>query len=488
MNNNGYNRRPAYNEYERVRRPAPRRKKKEKFPFSLLIIGILAITAVYAIIWATFIRGGNNPFGSTASTDSGVTTADTSDTSTLQGSTGSSDSTGQPTVDPYSYTEMTLLSTGDVMYHNPQLTAAYDYGTDSYDFTECYKYIKDIVSSADYAVANFESTLAGADYGYSGYPVFNSPDSALEALVDAGFDMMLFANNHCYDTQHTGVVRTQQKFDEYGVDYIGARTDTSGKTYKTVEVNGIKLGLLNSTDDLSYGNTEKRTVNGITLKEDDISLLDLFNHSLLDSFYAQAEARIEELRSAGADIIIYYIHWGDEYHLEHNGIQDQIAQKLCDLGVDVIIGGHPHVIQDAEILSSTTDPSHSTLCFYSLGNLISNQNRLTMGDTMNSLHTENGLMVELTIRKYANGETMVTAVKTIPLWVHRYYDSGAAKMKYEIVPIEAAIASPAAYGLYNSSFGVTHAAAALDMTNTTLGRICEVFVSTVVLPTDAKEN
>jgi len=195
------------------------------------------------------------------------------------------------------------------------------------------------------------------------------------------------------------------------------------------------------------------------------------------------ESRIAELRSAGADIIVYYIHWGDEYHLTHNAKQAEIAQKLCDLGVDVIIGGHPHVIQDAEMLTSQTDENHQTLCFYSLGNLVSNQNRLTMGDTMNKNYTENGLMVELTVRKYATGETVVTNVKTIPLWVHRYYDSASAKMRYEILPVEAALADPESFGLYNSYFGVDHASAVSGMTNGILGNICEAFASSVKLPT-----
>ena len=484
MNQNGYNRRPQQrgNPYQNRQRRGRRRRRR--FPVGQLVLCLLTVAVIFAVIFAVAMKDDD----SSALTDS--TTDVTQSVSTTTGTEGSTaeDTTSEPAVDPNAYTEMTLLSTGDVMYHNPQLDAAYDYATGTYDFVPCYKYIKNIVSAADYAVVNFESTLAGPDYAFQGWPTFNTPDSGLDALVDAGFDMMLFANNHCYDTQHAGVIRTQQTFEACGVDYIGARLDTTGKTYKTVEVNGITLGMLNSTDDLSYGNTAQRTVNGILLKGDDISLLDLFNHSLLDSFYAQTEARIAELRSAGADIIIYYIHWGDEYNLYHNSIQGEIAQKLCDLGVDVIIGGHPHVIQDAEILTSTADPSHSTLCFYSLGNLISNQNRLTLGDTMNSSHTENGLMVELTIRKYASGETMVTAVKTIPLWVHRYYDSAAARMRYEIVPIEAAIADPASCGLYNSNFGVTHATAALDMTNTTLDGICDVFASSVILPTDSTEN
>ena len=370
----------------------------------------------------------------------------------------------------------------------PQIPAAYDAATDTYDFGRSYRFIKDIVSAADYAVINFESTTGGNEYfEYQGYPTFNTPDNGLSCLKDAGFDMMLFANNHCYDTMSIGLKRTQEKFDEFGLDYIGARKTVNDKSYKNVQIGDLTVGMLNTTDDLSYGNLEQRTINGIGINADDLPLMDLFNHSLMDEFYAQTETRIAELKAEGADLIVYYIHWGNEYFLEHNEMQGQIAQKLCDLGVDVIIGGHPHVIEDAEVLTSNTDPTRRTLCFYSLGNMISNQNRLTMGDTMNSYYTENGMFVRLTLRKYATGEALVTKVETIPTWVHRHNDPTTWEMRYDVVPIEAALAAPDAYALTESDFGVAHATEALNMTNGLLGNICEVFAESVVLPTGAAE-
>jgi poly-gamma-glutamate synthesis protein (capsule biosynthesis protein) len=159
-------------------------------------------------------------------------------------------------------------------------------------------------------------------------------------------------------------------------------------------------------------------------------------------------------------------------------MQEQIANKLCDLGVDVIIGGHPHVVQDAEVLTSSVDPEHKTPCFYSLGNVVSNQNRLTMGDTMNKEYTENGLIVELTIRKYNDGRCIVSNVKTVPLWVHRY-NTADYSLRYNIIPIEKALADPTGYGLYNSSFGFSHATEALKMTNATLAGFVNAFAEEI---------
>lgn len=455
------------------RQQMPHRKPKRPFPWLELLLTLIAITVVFVLIWAAVGRIQNvGPF------------APGNDTVVDTDGVGVTDSGSEPGGTPgeNSYTEMTLLTAGDVMYHSPQLEAAYNASTGEYDFLDSYRYIKPIVSAADYAVVNFETTLPGPEWGYSGYPVFSAPDSGFTALLDCGFDMMLFANNHCYDTGMTGVMRTQKVFRENGADWIGARESTSDKTYTTVTVNGIKLGMLNSTDDIAYGNTSPRTINGIKLENGALDYLDVFNQSLLGEFYAQTESRIRELKNDGADIIIYFIHWGSEYYLEHNEVQEQIAQKLCDLGVDIIIGGHPHVIEDADILTSTTDPSHKTLCFYSLGNLVSNQNRLTMGDTMNKEYTENGLMVQLTIRKYSTGECLVSSVETIPLWVHRYYSEQKGAMSYDIVPLEQAISNPGDYGLYGSNFGVSNAEESYRMTNVQLGGICEAFAETVSLP------
>lgn len=385
---------------------------------------------------------------------------------------------------PLTYTEITLLSAGDVMYHSPQLEEAHDWTTGEYDFSATYQYVKPLVSAADYAVVNFEATTAGDALEYTGYPTFNAPDTAMSVLKDAGFDMLLFANNHCNDTGSLGIARTQENFVRFGFDYIGARPDGASKTYRIVNVKGIELGLLNTTDDLTYGSTGPKAINGIPLAEDDVDKIDTFNHSFLDEFYARAGAAIADLKAQGADLIVYYIHWGDEYNLIHNEIQGAVAQKLCDLGVDVIIGGHPHVVQDAGMLTSTEDPSHKTLCFYSLGNYVSNQNRLTMGDTMNKEYTENGLTVILTIRKYSNGQTMVTKVETVPTWVHRYTDPTTWKNYHVIVPLPQAVADPSAYGLTLSDFGTGHAQQAMAMTNEQISGVAEAFAQTVILPAE----
>ena len=201
MNNNNYRR-------------APQRTKKRKSGFPLS--NILIIVFLFAVLSAVVVLALSNRFSDDQKdeTDFSASFADSTSVSsqTVKTDAGSDE--------PLTYTEMTLLSAGDVMYHSPQIEAAYNSATGEYDFSDTYQYIGQVVSSADLSVVNFETTLAGPDYEYAGYPTFNTPDSGLSVLLDTGFDMMLFANNHCYDKLTDDVMRTQQMFNEYGVHYI----------------------------------------------------------------------------------------------------------------------------------------------------------------------------------------------------------------------------------------------------------------------------
>lgn len=183
----------------------------------------------------------------------------------------------------------------------------------------------------------------------------------------------------------------------------------------------------------------------------------------------------------GADIIIFYIHWGHEYKTKHNWYQEQVAQELCNLGVDVIIGGHPHVVQDVAILTNEHDSTKKTLCYYSLGNLVSNQNRVTLGeDFSNSSLTEGGLIVKLTIRLYSTGECLVVKAEAIPTWVHRYKTN--IGIVHEIVPAKAALENPEAYGLTATSFGKKNAEEVYKATLNIIGGVTEAFNESVIFP------
>jgi poly-gamma-glutamate synthesis protein (capsule biosynthesis protein) len=365
------------------------------------------------------------------------------------------------------YTDVTLLSTGDIMFHRHNVLTGYDPATGTYSYLDVFQYLGAIVNRYDYAVANLETTISGPKYEYtqSNSWIFNAPDSAIDAFKSAGFNMMLFANNHTNDCDLYGIRQTITKLNQNGIDTIGAVDDLQKDAWKILDLKGTKIGMLNYTNDGSWGTIETSTLNGRPLGES-ADYVNVFYLSKMDEFYERVEQDIADIRAAGADLVVFYIHWGPEYYIEPQDITKQIAQTLCNMGVDAIIGSHPHVIQPMDTLVSTTDPNHSTLCFYSLGNYLSNQNRAA--DTWSKPapaqgYSENGLTVKLTIRRYNNGETVVSKLDYTPTWVHRYYENG--QLQYNILPLPIAENEYASYGLTKSSHGIPHAIESFQRTN-----------------------
>lgn len=255
----------------------------------------------------------------------------------------------------------TILFAGDAMQHQAQLDQALLEGDGKrYDYSECFRWIAPEITEADYAVVNLEVPLGGGPR-YSGYPCFSAPDSFAQALADAGFDMMLTANNHCLDSGMKAARRTLTALDSLGIDHAGTfhdATDRSKKVPLIKEINGIRFGFLNYT----YG------TNGIPAK-------DGMEVALIDKEIISKEMR--QTREAGAEILVVMMHWGIEYVLKENAIQRNLAQFLIDNGADMVIGGHPHVIQPMKMIRDEKR-GQDVPVVYSLGNFISN---MKTGDT-----------------------------------------------------------------------------------------------------------
>ena len=140
-----------------------------------------------------------------------------------------------------------------------------------------------------------------------------------------------------------------------------------------------------------------------------------------------------EMEEAGAEATMMFIHWGVEYLTYANDQQKAMAQKLCDLGIDVIVGGHPHVIQPVQLLESTVDPNQKTVCLYSMGNAVSNQ-RLGNISYVQTAHTEDGLLFSATFEKYSDGTVYLQTVDILPTWV--YMDATKYPNTYHIIPLD----------------------------------------------------
>lgn len=246
--------------------------------------------------------------------------------------------------------EATVLFAGDAMMHQKQIDVARQ-SDDSYDYSGCFGNIAPLVSEADYAVVNLETPVAGGRY--SGFPCFNAPDSYVDALKDAGFDMFLTANNHILDRHDAGLIRTVDILDIKDVDHIGtyrnsAQRDSVMPMIK--DINGFKVGFLNYTF----------STNGIEISGDVV--VDYIDRQKIS-------ADIKRTRQAGAELICVAVHWGVEYKLLPHYTQISLADYLVDQGVELVIGGHPHVIQPMEMRTGPDGTRH--LVIYSLGNFIS---------------------------------------------------------------------------------------------------------------------
>lgn len=335
----------------------------------------------------------------------------------------------------------TIGAMGDLLMHKPifddltEYNAAVQLPDGSYDFSSIFRYLSEYTSPLDYTIANLETTLCGEDNGYvyDGYPLFNCPDELVDGVKDAGFDMLLTANNHSYDTRLVGYLRTLNVVREKGLETLGTYLSQDETKWTIVDINGIKVGMLCYTW-ASYVTEDGRpSLNGNQAIEQ-AGLCNYFVSTNLPIFYAEVEQYLKEMDAAGAEATIMFIHWGQEYMLVPNADQEGIAQNLCDLGIDVIIGGHPHVVQPIDLLESKTDPSHKTVCLYSTGNAVSNQ-RLGTISAMKTAHTEDGILFTVSFEKYSDGNVYLSEVNAIPTWVNRFRNDNG-KTEYNILPLD----------------------------------------------------
>ncbi len=316
---------------------------------------------------------------------------------------------------------VTVLNTGDVLIHDNVLWGAKQ-SDGSYNFSKLYSKANKYIKSADYAVANLEVTLGGTAAGsYRGYPGFNSPDSLLDYLKADGFDMLLTSNNHSLDTGLAGLKRTVSQIKQRNIDFLGTKEVESDPTYLVKNINGIKIGMACYT----YGTNGSAAGAG--------SFINTFSSANLPAFYTEAQSVITKMKADGAEAIVFYMHWGNEYATKPNTYQKAAAQKLCNMGVDVIVGAHPHVIQPVELLYSE-DSQNTTVCLYSMGNSISNQRISEMTGVCETGHTEDGVLFSYTFTKYNDGEVALSAVDIIPTWVDRYGNVG--DYDYTMYPLE----------------------------------------------------
>jgi len=326
----------------------------------------------------------------------------------------------------------TFTVTGDLLMHKPVFQSCWDSEAGTWVFDCLFTHVTPYIQAADYAIANLETTLRGENstYPYSGNPLFNCPDGIAPASLNAGFDMLLTGNNHCYDTRTPGIIRTLEILEQTGLESLGTQKTKEDPDYRVIEVNGIRVGMTAYTAETYDGMPGIPSINAIQCQPDAFGLINSFDYGQLNKFYEEIGAQFEAMKAEGAEAIVVFMHWGEEYQLEPTDYQKKIAQKLCDMGVDVIVGGHPHVIEPVDLLTSSEDENHRTLIIYSTGNAVSNQRIHEM--RMKSGHTEDGILFSFTLVKYVDGTVDVLSAGCVPTWVYMVGD----KQSYTIFPLD----------------------------------------------------
>ncbi len=403
--------------------------KKKKSPLIPVLIAIaLVLAAVVVVLLVKAPDSQNQP---------GETTPPTSTATQPVETTLLPETTVPPTTVPDDASNVieataTFTVTGDLLMHKPVFQSCWDNEKGDWVFDPIFTFVTPYIQAADYAVANLETTLRGenATYPYSGNPLFNCPDGIAPASKNAGFDMLLTGNNHCYDTRMLGIRRTLEIVAENGLESLGTQYDAETPDHKVIEVNGIKVGMTAYTAETYDGMPGVPSINAIQCHPDSFGMINSFDYGQLNKFYEEIGAQFEAMKAEGAEAIVVYMHWGEEYMLEPTDSQVKIAQKLCDMGVDVIVGGHPHVIEPVDLLTSTEEESHKALIIYSTGNAVSNQRIHEM--RMKSGHTEDGILFNFTLVKYIDGTVEVLDTSCVPTWVYMVGD----KQSYTILPLE----------------------------------------------------
>lgn len=302
--------------------------------------------------------------------------------------------------EPHEY-HLSILIAGDFMQHGPQIKAALQPDS-SYNYDECFARVIPVIEDADVAIGNLEVTLGGKPY--AGYPQFRAPDEYLQAIVDAGIDIILTANNHCLDSGKHGLERTIMMMDSVGVPHVGTYIDSMERAanYPYIfEQNGIRVAVFNFT----YG------TNGLKVEKPNVV-------NMMDTLVIAGD--LAKAQSMNPDIIIALPHWGIEYETLPSKEQRIMAKWLIDKGVDHVIGGHPHVAQPMELLNDGQN-----FVAYSLGNVISNQSMP---------NTYGGYMVRLDFVKN-DSLTMLSDCAYIPYWVSRPHDNDF-KHNYRLLPLD----------------------------------------------------
>lgn len=284
-----------------------------------------------------------------------------------------------------------LTFTGDIMCHDYQYKEAYNSSTGEYDFMHNFQDMKKYFESADLVIGNLETVFAGEEAGISNYPCFNSPDSFLYSLKDAGFDLLTTANNHCMDKKMAGALRTLDLLDDLDIAHVGTyRSQEERDNIYMREVNGIKIAFLSYT----YG------TNGISIPES--WLVNILDENLIKN-------DINKAKQLNPDFIVVMPHMGNEYEEYVRDVFKNWAHMMIEAGADIVVASHPHILQKMEMVNAKNDDGtdRTGYIMYSMGNFISSQTTPPRNAS---------ILLNIELEKIGKDDAHIKKISFIPIW------------------------------------------------------------------------
>ncbi len=322
-------------------------------------------------------------------------------------------------------TALSIVCVGDVMVHRPQIASQYDSKTGTYDYNNNFRYVKSYIEDADLAICNVETTFAGGTP--TGYPSFNAPDALAPALSATGFDVALTSNNHMFDKGLSGLKRTLEILRNAGLKTTGTQLPEE-KNYALYKTRGVSIAVVSYTYE-TPSSGGRPTINSTPLSAEAEPYINSFAYEDIDNDLLKVAESIKQAKEEGAQIVICYYHWGQEYQQVPNEWEEYIAKKTADMGADILFASHPHVLQT--IGTAVGEETGKEIpVFYSMGNFLSNQR----SETLDNRYTEQGMMarVDLTYDKKEKKLT-ITSVKGMGTWMEKYRAAG--RDVYVVIPL-----------------------------------------------------
>ena len=288
--------------------------------------------------------------------------------------------------------EISLLFIGDFMGHKDQINAAYNKKTKTYEYDSCFSKIKPILSNADVTIGNIEVTLGIKPY--SGYPQFSSPASYAAAIKRAGVDALTTANNHSCDKGKKGVEKTISILDSLNIPHTGTFINSIEKTKNPAYIinkNNFKIAVINYT----YGTN--------SIDPTPPNVVNYLEKEVITKDVTYIKNGIQP------DQIIAFLHWGDQYKDLPNKAQKDMFAHFKSLGVNIVIGAHPHVLQPMEWHKKDSLNTKENLVVYSLGNFVSHQR---------TFPRDGGAVFKLSLQKDSSNTVNIKDAKYCLTWVH----------------------------------------------------------------------